>query len=117
MSQRCRALTWIGRSQRDFKEFPQSAQDEFLLDLQDVVDGYHPTSSKPLQGFGGASVQELRASDRAGTYRVVYTVRIEEVVCVLHAFQQKSTSGIKTSRQDLDIIKARLAQAEREYGR
>jgi len=36
---------------------------------------------------------------------------------VLHAFQKKSSTGIKTSKQDLGIIKRRLAQAESEYGK
>lgn len=60
---------------------------------------------------------ELVNADAAGTYRVVYTVRIRDVICVLHAFQKKSSSGIKTARQDVDIIKQRLAQAEQEYGK
>jgi phage-related protein len=33
---------------------------------------------------------------------------------VLHAFQKKSTHGIATSQQDLDLIKQRLAVAERD---
>lgn len=107
---------WIGRSQRDFNEFPARIKDECLLELEEAVDGYHPTSAKPLKGFGGASVLELVNSDGSGTYRVVYTVRIKDVLCVLHAFQKKSSTGIKTPQRDLDIIKQRLSQAEREHG-
>ena len=113
----CNELVWIGRSQRDFNSLSQQVQEEFLQDLIDVLKGRRPSNSKPLRGFGGASVVELVNSDRAGTYRVVYTVRIRGLVCVLHAFQKKSSTGIKTSRQDTDIIKQRLAQAELEYGK
>lgn len=117
MFPKCRALVWIGRSQKDFNEFPRRLTDEFLLELEDAVDGFHPSSAKPLRGFGGASVLELVNSDGSGTYRVVYTVRIKDVLCVLHAFQKKSSTGNKTSKQDISIIRQRLAQAEQEYGK
>jgi phage-related protein len=113
----CRELVWVGRSLRDFSTFPPRITDEFLLELEDALDGYRPRSAKPLREFGGASILELANSDASGTYRVVYTVRIKDVLCVLHAFQKKSSSGIKTSMKDLDTIKQRLAQAEREYGK
>jgi hypothetical protein len=37
----------------------------------------------------------------------VYTVRFHDAIYVLHAFQKKSTSGIATSRQDIDLIRPR----------
>jgi phage-related protein len=41
-------------------------------------------------------------------YRVVYAVQIGEAVWVVHAFQKKSTTGIKTPRQDIDLIRERI---------
>ena len=49
------------------------------------------------------------------TYRAVYTVRFEEAVYVLHAFQKKSTKGISTPRKEIEKIKIRLAEAERQH--
>jgi len=46
---------------------------------------------KSLHGFGGRSVLEIVASDEAGTYRAVYTVKFQNVIYVLHVFQRKST--------------------------
>ena len=46
------------------------------------------------------------------TYRTVYTVRLATAVYVLHAFQKKSTRGRATSRRDLELVRARLRQAE-----
>jgi len=86
------------------------------MDLHDVRKSRYPRNTKPLRGFGGATVLELIQIDGAGSYRLVYTVRFKDIVCVLHVFQKKSSTGIRTSKQDLDIIKQRLAQAEREYG-
>jgi hypothetical protein len=48
------------------------------------------------------------------TLRAVYTVRFHAAIYVLHAFQKKSTHGIATSRQDIDLIRQRLAVAERD---
>ena len=45
------------------------------------------------------------------TYRVVYTVKFGDFVFVLHAFQKKSKSGIKTPKGVIDLIKQRLAEA------
>lgn len=51
-------------------------------------------------------------SDEDGTYRAIYTVKFSEAVYVLHCFQKESTRGIKTSQQDIDLIKSRLKLAE-----
>ena len=56
-------------------------------------------NAKPLKGFKGAAVLEIN-----GTYRTMYTVQFEQVVYVLHAFQKKSKTGIKTSKQEIDLI-------------
>ena len=60
---------------------------------------------KALKGFGGRSVLEIVAP---------YTVRFHDAIYVLHAFQKKSAHGIATSQQDLDLIRQRLAVAERD---
>jgi phage-related protein len=54
------------------------------------------------------------------TYRAVYTVKRGDAVYVLHAFQNKSTRGIATRKEDIELIEQRLKQArahyEQEYG-
>ena len=47
------------------------------------------------------------------TYRAVYTVQFADVIYVLHAFQKKSKSGIATPRKDIELIRRRLAEAQR----
>lgn len=49
------------------------------------------------------------------TYRAIYTVRLREVVYVLHVFQKKSPSGIKTARIDVEIVERRLKTAQQDY--
>lgn len=69
--------------------------------------------AKPLKGFGGAGVVEIVTHVEGDTFRTVYTVRLAGAVYVLHAFQKKSKTGTATPKQDLDLIKKRLKEAER----
>jgi len=62
--------------------------------------GGTPPSAKPWKGLG-AGVYELIEDHRGDTYRAVYTVRITDRVHVLHAFQKKSKSGVKTPKADV----------------
>ena len=70
-------------------------------------------AAKPLRGFGGASVIEIIACQEGDTWLAVYTVRFAEAVYVLHTFQKKSKRGIATPKKELDLIRRRLAEAER----
>ena len=49
------------------------------------------------------------------TFRAVYTVKLEGFVYVLHCFQKKSTKGIATPLREIELVKKRLADAERDY--
>jgi len=49
------------------------------------------------------------------TYRAVYTVQFADVIYVLHAFQKKSRRGIATPQKEIDLIRRRLAEAQRLY--
>jgi phage-related protein len=71
--------------------------------------------AKVLKGMGSASVLEVRENDRSGTYRIVYTLAINDFLYVLHAFQKKSTSGIATPKHEIDLIKKRIDEAKTLY--
>ena len=47
------------------------------------------------------------------TYRAVYTAQFGEAVYVLHAFKKKSKRGKATPPREIDLIRRRLADAER----
>jgi len=53
--------------------------------------------------------------DDGKTYRAVYTVKFAGVVYVLHAFQKKSKSGSKTPPEEIEKVKSRLREAEKDY--
>lgn len=58
---------------------------------------------------------EVVEDDRGSTYRAVYTVKFAGWVYVLHCFQKKSKSGIKTPKGDMDLIHARLKAAKQNF--
>ncbi len=108
-------VSWIGSSYKDFREFPDPVQDAMGYALYQAQIGLKHGSAKPLRGFGGAGVLELVADHVGDTFRAVYTVKFATAVYVLHAFQKKSKSGIKTPTEDMDLIQRRLKSAEADY--
>jgi len=102
-----RSLFWEGSSKKDFKKFPLDVQKDMGVALFVVQLGETPPSAKPWTGLG-SGVYELVEDHRGDTFRAIYTVKIKDVVHVLHAFQKKSKSGISTPRQDIDLVEQRL---------
>lgn len=108
-------VDFVGSSRRDIQEFPEEVRQDIGYALFEAQSGGKSASAKPLRGFGGAGVLEIVENFDGDTYRVVYTVRFEKVIYVLHCFQKKSKRGIKTPAQDIDLIRQRLKMAEEDY--
>lgn len=51
---------------------------------------------------------ELVLRHRGDAYCVVYAVQIAADIWVIHAFQKKSKTGIKTPKAEVDLIHERL---------
>lgn len=109
-----RPLHWIGSSKRDFMIFPDQVRSDmgYALGLAQLG-GKHP-HAKPWKGEG-AGVFEVFENHAGDTYRAVYTVRFEDVVYVLHCFQKKSPSGIRTAAGDIELIRERLKRAREDH--
>lgn len=108
-----RPVVWVGSSRRDLREFPREVRRDIGHALYAAQDGETDPAAKPMRRFGGGSVVEIIAYHRGDTWRAVYTVRFTEALYVLHAFQKKSKRGIATTKRDLELIRHRLAEAER----
>jgi len=107
-------LHWVGSSKRDFLNFPEAVRDDMGNALGIAQFGGTPPSAKPWKGLG-SGVVELVESHDGNAYRAVYTVRFGEAVYVLHAFQKKSPSGVRTARKDVELVEQRLRSAQRDY--
>lgn len=107
-------LHWVGSSKRDLLAFPASVVRAVGYDLSAVQHGGQPPSAKPWKGLG-PGVWELVEYATSGTFRAVYTIRFRKAIYVLHAFQKKSPTGIRTSATDVDLIRRRLKAAWEDY--
>ncbi len=104
-------LFWVGSSKKDLMEMPAHVVDVVGYALYLAQIGHKHPQAKPLKGFGSAGVLEVAEDYDGNTYRAVYTVRFSNGVYVLHCFQKKSRKGIETSKQDKEMIEARLKLA------
>ena len=105
----------FGTSLRDLRSFPRAVRVDIGHALFTAQQGKTDPAAKPLKGFGGASVLEIVSSHHGNAWRAVYTVRFQDAIYVLHVFQKKSTKGIATPTREIDLIKQRLAEAERDH--
>jgi len=108
-------IHWVGSAKKDLAAFPGPARREVGFALYLAQLGMQAMQVKALRGFGGASVLEIVVEHESNAFRTVYTVAFPKAVYVLHAFQKKSKSGISTPREDVAIIKRRLAAAVIAY--
>lgn len=76
-----------------------------------AAEGGKADIATPLHGLG-AGVFEVALPFRGDAFRVVYAVRFGDEVWVVHAFQKRSTRGIKTSQHEIEVIKNRLQRVE-----
>jgi phage-related protein len=102
-------VSWIKAARKDFEGFPIGAQTEMACALTILAEGHMPDIAKPLTGLG-SGVMELAPKSRGDAFRVVYARQIDTDIWVIHAFQKKSKSGIKTPKPETDLIRARLRQ-------
>ena len=102
-------------SRKDLKKFPKGVRRTFGQALFDAQTGAKHPDAKPLKGLHGAGVLEVVEDDDGNTYRAVYTVKFAGVVYVLHAFQKKSKSGVRTPAEEIKKVKTRLKQAEKHH--
>ncbi|PTA66930.1 addiction module toxin RelE [Deinococcus arcticus] len=89
---------------------PEEVIREFGFVLRAVQNGGQHSSIKVWKGEAG--VYEIRISNSDSTFRTVYLVNLSTGIYVLHAFQKKSSTGIKTSQLDKDMVAARFSKAK-----
>jgi phage-related protein len=98
---------------KDFEAFPEAVQDQVTFALRLAARGEKADSAKPLKGFG-AGVFEVALRHRRDAFRAVYAVQIGQDIWVLHAFQKKSKSGIKTPKHEIDLIHERIKRLKEQ---
>jgi len=72
-----------------------------------AAEGRKADIAKPLKGFG-SGVYEIALAHQRDAYRAIYALQFGEEIWVLHAFKKKSKSGIRTPKQEVDLIRERI---------
>ncbi|MBI3280527.1 MAG: type II toxin-antitoxin system RelE/ParE family toxin [Acidobacteria bacterium] len=106
-ARKTRPVSWLKAALNEFGKFPEGARTICLTALTIAAEGGKADIAKPMHGMG-SGVFEIALPFRNDAFRVVYAVQLAEQIWVLHAFQKKSTKGIKTPRHEIDLIKDRL---------
>jgi len=102
-----RPVSWLKAAKRDFEDFPSEAQLILRRALTVAAEGGKSDKAKPFKGLDGG-VFEIALAHRGDAYRVIYAVRIGDAIWVIHAFQKKSKTGIKTPQKKVETIRERL---------
>ncbi len=108
-----REISWIKQARKDFLKFPEEVQIQIRTALNIALQGEKADIAKPLAMFG-SGVFEIALQYRSDAFRVVYALKIDQNVWVIHAFQKKSKKGIQTPKPDLDLIKARIKELRKK---
>ena len=107
MTRKTRPVSWIRAALKEFETFPAGARSICLAGMTIAAEGGKADVAKPMQGMG-SGVFEIALPCRGDAFRVIYAVQLAEEIWVVHAFQKKSTQGIKTPKREIDLIKDRL---------
>jgi phage-related protein len=102
-----RPVSWLTPARRAFDEFPEGARETILDALSVAAEGSMAGIAKPMKGLG-SGIFEIALPHRGNAFRVVYAVQLDDDLWVVHAFQKKSTKGIKTPRREIDLIRDRI---------
>jgi phage-related protein len=103
----------MGSARRDLKSMPLAVQREVGFSLHQAQEGKMPLNAKPLKEIGSGII-EIVSDYNKNTYRAVYVAKLGDDIYVLHSFQKKSKVGIKTPKQEIDLIKQRLVLAKED---
>ena len=89
------------------RDLPGGSEVDLFPELTIAAEGGKADIAKPMKGIG-AGVFEIALPFKGDAFRVVYAVQLADDIWVLHAFQKKSTQGVKTPKHEIDLIKDRL---------
>ena len=115
MTRKTRPISWIKAALKKFARFPSDAQTICMTALTIAAENGKADIAKPFKGVG-SGVFEIALPLRGNAFRVVYAVQMGDEIWVIHAFQKKSTQGIKTPLHEVELIESRLKKLKDMLG-
>ena len=116
MRDQTRSIGWVRAARKAYEAFPEAVRDRVNTALTIAAEGGKADIAKPLKGLGSGVVQ-IAVRYRTDTWRVVYVAELAGSLWVIHAFQKKSKTAIRTQKSDIDLVKVRLGRLRRELMR
>jgi len=110
-ARKTRPVSWVKGALDEFGKFPEGAKAVCLTALTIAAEGGKADIAKPMHGFG-SGVFEIALAFKGDAFRVIYAVRIGDDIWVVHAFQKKSTQGVKTPKREIQAIRDRLRRVK-----
>jgi len=107
MTRKTRPVSWIRAALKEFEAFPEGAQAICLAAPTIAAEGGKADITKPMHGLG-SGVFEIAPAFRGDALRVVYAVQLADEIWGVHAFQKRSTQGIRTPKRETDLVQDRL---------
>ena len=108
-----RRISWLKGALKDFEDFPVEVRREMAWALRMAANGEKGDTAKPLKGLG-SGVFEIALRHRGDAFRAIYAVQLDADIWVLHAFQKKSKSGIKTPKPEIDLVQERIKRLKEQ---
>jgi phage-related protein len=78
-----------------------------------AAEGGKSDKAKPSKGVDGG-VFEIALKYRGDAFRAFYAVKIDTDIWVIHVFQKKSKSGIRTPQMEVDLVRERLKRLKED---
>jgi phage-related protein len=108
-----REVRWVKAAHKAVEDFLMPVQRQIARALDVAARGEKAELAKPFKSLG-AGLFEVVLRYRTDAYRAIYALRLDENVWVIHAFQKKSKTGIKTPKQEVDLVRQRLTRLREE---
>jgi phage-related protein len=113
------SISWEGDSWELLKSWPREMQHSFGVALREMQEGRRPTlDARPMQSVG-KGVFELKDSDSATWYRMLYLAKIDDTIYVLDCFTKNTrkteSNTLGKARTRLSLVRLRIQ--EKRHGK
>lgn len=98
-----RPISWIKAARKNFEDFPEVVQHNILTALTIAAEGAKSDNAKPFRGIEGG-VFEIVVRYRGDAFRVIYAVKIDPDIWVIHAFQKSQKQGLRHHKRMLTLF-------------
>ncbi len=96
----------LDQCKKEIDDFPSEVKEDLFDTVRDLREGMQLTMpvSKRMLGMG-PGVYELRFKDRSGIYRIIYVMKKNDAIYLVHGFKKKTN---KTPVKNIETALRRI---------